>query len=151
MKLKSLILAMFLTLGMASSFANVTSNPIGEGSVEVTFKIGRKSKGCTGIGICKIEKVKVIIKDIKFRQQSDDTLVKAKLTSVNGKMVLSVDKENLEIVKKHFKDVQLIMEEAFDIDDIDILKDLSIDKFSIKEGIYKFEYNSKNSSYDLHL
>ena len=150
--MKKVIFGLIATVLMTSfATASKINNPIADGSVEVTLKIGRKSRGCSGIGICKVEKVKVVIKNLSLRQQSEEKLVKAKLSSINGKIVLSVDEENLKIVKENFKDMQLVIEESYEIEDGEILKELSVERISIKEGVYKFTQNVKNSNYELYL
>jgi hypothetical protein len=150
--MKKVIFGLIATVLMISlSTASEINNPIADGSVEVTLKIGRKSRGCAGFGICKVEKVKVVIKNLSLRQQSEEKLVKAKLSSINGKIILSVDEENLNIVKENFKDMQLVIEESYEIEDAEILKELSVERISIKEGVYKFTQNVKNSNYELYL
>lgn len=150
--MKKLVFGLIATvLTMNLSLASENLNYPADGSVEVTLKIGRKSRGCLGIGICKVEKVKIKIENISLRQQSEDKIIKIKISNVGDKLLFSFDKENSKIIEENFKGYQLTLEEDYTVDDLDVLKDLSKDKIVIKKGVYKLNYNSKNNNYELYL
>ena len=121
-----------------------------DGSISTTWTIGRKSKNCHRFGICKLEKVTITIAEGDVPNSDGDFYGKV---SNNGKkqIELVVDSNNIERIKKAFGGESLILEEDFTIDDVDLLKQLGLDKYTLKSGTYNFEYDKVTSKYRLVL
>jgi hypothetical protein len=139
-----LIAIIFLSFGSQSVYSQ-------KGSVEVTFEIGRKSKGCEGFGICKVTKVKIKIEEISLKSRTNTKTFNGTISSVKGKLLLSINKDEANIVKEYFNGIQLIIEEEYLVDDREVLKDLGVSNITVGVGTYNFKFNENNQTYELFL
>ena len=161
--MKKFIFGIFATV-LLSTFAFAINPIVNEISIEkqskkevqqikevsTTWTIGRKSRNCHRIGICKLEKVKITIAEGDVPDNGGDYYCKVS-NNGSGQLKLVVDSNNMEIIKKGFGGEYLILEEDFTIEDADLLKELGLESYTIKTGTYDFQYDKETSKYSLVL
>lgn len=129
-----------------------------EGGVKTVWTIGRKSRNCDGIGICRHEKTSGYIKfeqgtlNFTITKSSADRDVLAYVSPApnsNGFSLL-IDDAGMEKVKKYFGTEALVLEEdyQFTLQDYDSDVEVNID-YLIKAGTYNFSYDSTYGCYEI--
>lgn len=115
-------------------------NQVSGGSVAVTIKLGRRSRGCkSGFGLCKVKKVKITIKYNKFQVKNS-----------NGKLTLIMNKKGFEEINNYFKGNEIILEEDFVLSE-DLSKELGFkERYVLKKGTYRIS-SIKDGSYSVIL
>lgn len=164
--MKKLIIVFFLVVTVNSNFGKVNtliSKGKNEflfikdykqtGSVTVTWGIGRLSRNCFGLGICRMKKIKatyVITVTIPVDKADGDFFSQVSMTS-DGKMKIEVDKENLKILEDKFGSKKIVLEEDFKVNDQDLLNALNISAYTLKTGEYYFIFSDQSQKYVLYL
>src|SRR5690554_434215 len=129
-----------MTVLFLSVSNNVNAQKIKEAGVEATFEIGRNSRDCGGFGICtkKPVKVKVTIK-VENQRAFNSNLGMTE----DGKLLMVVDEDNIRVIEAQMKSKKLIIEEDFILEE----RELGIDRYIIKVGEYKFEFDEDSKKY----
>ncbi|WP_295203783.1 hypothetical protein [uncultured Chryseobacterium sp.] len=124
---------------------------IGSGSVTTVWTIGRKSRECGGIGICKLTKVKVKIESIEATVYGNRMFAAGVKVVDPNRFILQVDEENMLDIVKEFGGKHLILEEDLTIS-AESAEELGLsENFIIKKGIYDFLKNESNGFYEVKI
>ncbi|PJX23293.1 hypothetical protein CAP47_06185 [Psychroflexus sp. S27] len=111
---------------------------VNSGHVKTVWRIGRKSRNCFRIGICKLDKVEVKIERVKITVYEDKSIGTYLIKEDNQTIRLEVDKDYMQKIRDEFGGDFLKLEEDFVLDDDDCDK-LEISKgFTFKAGTYDF-------------
>lgn len=126
-----------------------------EGNIKVVWSIGRKSKNCFGIGICRREVTEVTIGDLPpiNIDEAIELVTSLKFVSTvqnidNKYLLLKIDKNSYEAINEIFKGDALILEEDF-IFENDIPELNLNSSFLIKKGVYPLYYNKLEDIYEV--
>lgn len=121
----------------------------GSGSVTTVWTIGRQSRNCFSIGICKLKKVKLKVLSIEATVYGNRMFAGELKKIDSNNFILQVDKENMRDIIKEFGGEYLILEEDFIIDPIDSEELELSNNFTIESGRYDFIKNETNSLYEV--
>lgn len=169
MKKRFLLLSVLLSLTLVTSCSNSDEvvedsstnaknstllqrdGDIDSGSVSTTWTIGRKSRNCFSIGICKLKKVKVKIESIEATVYGNRMFAgNVKAIDANH-FILQVDEENMLDIVNEFGGQYLVLEEGFTIDREEAANLNLAEGFTINAGKYDFVKNISNSLFELQL
>jgi hypothetical protein len=128
-----------------------TSYQKADGSVTTVWTIGRKSKNCNKLGICKLKKVKIKVESIEATVY-DNKMFAADVKILNANnFTLQIDEENMRDIRKEYGGEYLILEEDYVIekaesDNLNLSND-----FTIKAGQYNLIKNLSNSLFEVQI
>jgi hypothetical protein len=126
---------------------NQNSNEVEDVGIGTTWDIGRKSRNCGGFGLCKCSSITF---EYSARKKTRENSFHSTISLNTDNVLLSrVDQLSERIINKYFGGSQIILEEDFIIDELDILKKLGIETYTIKKGTYKLKYNEKIRMYEV--
>ncbi len=129
-----------------------------KGSVTVAWSIGRKTKNCGGIGICKRTKTEVDLDGLKIDViELEKTLEfysrvsnSYESNSDNSQLFIEVDPISAEFLKKQNGGYKIILEEDFVFENE--YKELFLNKdYIVKKGIYDLVLNKKSGKYETYF
>lgn len=123
----------------------------GSGNATTVWTIGRKSRDCFSIGICKLKKVKVKVLTVEATVYGNRMFAANIKPIDSNNFILQVDEENMLDIVKEFGGKYLILEEDFTIDSEETVNLNLTENFTIKSGQYNFVKNNTNSLYELQL
>lgn len=134
------------------TLSNVSFGQTSKFGIGTTWAIGRKSKNCDGLGICKLTHVTIHIGDDGSDDSGkgifhSDVLINPK----TGLLDLKIDDFNMNKIKSVFGDTILTLEEDFIVDDQELLNSLGVKNYTLKKGTYKFTFNKETSLYEMSL
>lgn len=125
------------------------------GSVKTVWTIGRKSRNCFGIGICKYVKTVVKVEDIevdlsKLKQEKIIyTVTVPKSLSTGGKvaMLWQIRDASYDYIQEYFHGEHIIFEEDTQFNTSEIP---GFEKtFTIAKGTYPLAYNPNSDAYEV--
>jgi hypothetical protein len=123
------------------------TNEVEDIGVGTSWDIGRKSRNCGAFGLCRCSSISFEYSQrVKPNKNSFYSFIKI---TQDKKVFFSVDKENMLIISNYFKGEQLILDEDFIIDNQEVLKQLHLDSYTLKKGLYKFKFNIKTSKFEV--
>jgi hypothetical protein len=125
--------------GMAT-YAQSETEPKDPPLLEIVF--GRVSKGCTGFGICRF-RVHVTMQDVQ-------TLATILVMFREGHVELQMSPEFFRDNTQAFQNGYLVIDEDFTLD-ADATKALGVDKYTIRTGKYKVDFDKSSCSYTCSL
>lgn len=97
-----------------------------KGLIKIKIDAGRKSKGCTGFGVC------------SFSAGADFGIIEIEIVyGDQTKMTANVSEVSQKNIKEHFGKNAFILEEDFEITDAKTKEALGIRNFTIKKGVYE--------------
>jgi len=121
------------------------------GSVTTVWSIGRKSKNCFKIGICKIKKVVIEIESIEATVY-DNRMFAADVRAIDSNnLILQVDGENIKDIIKEFGGEYLILDEDYVIDDKECGNLNLSNGFTIKAGKHTLIKNKLTSLFEVEI
>jgi|GEM_PF-1829548 len=112
-------------------------------SIGGTWSIGRKSKSCRGLGLCRLKAVHFNNYTIKVDRTFYSDI---KIINTN-KFILYVDEENMSEIVNGYGGEYLILEEDFIFDQEEITALNLAENFTIGEGVYGFLQDTETSLY----
>lgn len=124
---------------------------IDSGSVTTVWTIGRKSKSCGGIGICKLTKVKVKVESIEATVYGNRMFAAGVNVLDPNRFILQVDEENMRDIVKEFGGKYLTLEEDLTISAENSAELGLSENFIIKKGIYDLLLNESNGLYEVKI
>lgn len=160
--MKKLLVFSILALSSLNSFAK-TTNPATkhghkketaaavkpDGGISTTWTIGRRSRNCNSIGICKIKKVVISGEGIDVTVYGNRMFAGTVTPKDENSFLYEATDEILKDIVSEFKGEYIVLEEDFVVDE-DIAKELGLAKdFTIKAGTYNLVKNEKSGMYEV--
>jgi|SRR5690554_4194992 len=136
----------------ASEYQYTTYGWPSSGSVAVSWSIGRKSRNCQGIGICKREKTIVKLEDLTIDVEE---LIKTfsfysnVIVKDENNLLLEVDPISAECIEALYGKSSIILEEDF-VFEKDGFEELGLNEdFIMPTGEYELTFNNSTGFYDV--
>jgi hypothetical protein len=133
-----------------SNTTNETARLFGGGSI--SFGIGRTSRNCGGLGICRINKVSVIIEDYTITWTNQNRTVNCNYQKIDdNNFYLLIDRSIVDELREIERGDNFIFEESFTFDDVTTSTIEVTRGFNVAAGSYPIAFDEENEIYKILL
>lgn len=96
--------------------------------VKLQLGIGKQSNGCEGYGICNIS------------SESNAEMIEVEILSIERNQIsMALNTESQKKVKNYFGENAFILEEDFEVTDVETKELLGVNNLTMKKGVYRIE------------